>query len=178
MARSMKLTAGDKFPDITLSRLGGGKLTLAEPENGNDWCMVVVYRGKHCPICTRYLTELKGSVSALNAIGVDLVAISGDPEEKAEEQIAKIDPNYSIGYGLSIEQMQELGLYISHPRSPQETDRPFAEPAIFVINADGDLQVVDIANGPFVRRELDLLVGGLKFIRSPENNYPVRGTYL
>ena len=35
----------------------------------------------------------------------------------------------------TVEQMQQLGVYISHPRSPQETDHPFAEPGLFVINA-------------------------------------------
>ena len=33
--------------------------------------------------------------------------------------------------------MQALGLYVSTPRSPQETDRPFAEPGLFLINPDG-----------------------------------------
>ena len=34
-------------------------------------------------------------------------------------------------------QMLALGLYVSEPRSEEETDRPFAEPGVFVINADG-----------------------------------------
>lgn len=177
MSTMTKLAAGGKLPDITLPKLGGGTMTLAQPENGNDWRMVVVYRGKHCPICTRYLRDLNAYLHELNAIGVDLVAISGDPEEKARDQMDLVAPNYDIGYGLTLDQMRALGLYISHPRSPKETDRPFAEPGIFVINDKGTLQVTEIANGPFVRPEMGLLVGGLKFIRNPQNNYPVRGTH-
>lgn len=75
---------------------------------------------------------------------------------------------------MSLAQMRELGLYISDPRSPQETDRPFAEPAIFAINPDGNVQVVDISNAPFSRPDLASLLSGLKFIR--EKQYPVRGT--
>jgi len=41
--------------------------------------------------------------------------------------------------------MKSLGLYVSEPRSEQETDRPFAEPGVFVVNADGLLQVLDIS---------------------------------
>jgi len=177
MSTTSKLAAGGTFPDITLPKLGGGAMTLAQPENGNDWRMVVVYRGKHCPICTRYLRDLNAYLPALNAIGIDLVAISGDPEDKARDQMELVLPDYGIGHGLTLDQMRALGLYISRPRSPQETDRPFAEPGIFVINAEGRLQVAEIANGPFVRPDMDLLVGGLKFIRDPQNSYPVRGTH-
>ena len=74
--------------------------------------------------------------------------------------------------------MQALGLYISVPRSEQETDHLFPEPGLFVINADGELQVVDISNNPFVRPEIEALVSGLEWIRRPDNNYPIRGTHI
>lgn len=48
--------------------------------------------------------------------------------------------------GTPVDQMHSPGLYVSEPRSEEETDRPFAEPGVFVINADGLLQVVDISN--------------------------------
>ncbi len=70
--------------------------------------------------------------------------------------------------------MREFGLHISDPRSPPETDRPFAEPAIFVINPDGKVQVVDISIAPFSRPDLASLPSGLKFIQ--EKHYPVRRT--
>ena len=54
-----------------------------------------------------------------------------------------------------------------------EGDRPFAEPGVFVVNANGLLQVVDISNAPFAKPDLAGLAKGLKFIR--ENDYQVRG---
>jgi hypothetical protein len=71
--------------------------------------------------------------------------------------------------------MKTLGLYISDPRSPQETDRPFSEPGLFVINADGAVQIVDVSNAPFARPELKGVANGIKFVRG--NDYPVRGTH-
>ena len=82
-----------------------------------------------------------------------------------------------MAYDLSIERMEMLGLYISAPRSAAETDRPFSEPGLFVINSDNRVQLIDISNGPFARPELAALVNGLAFIKNPENNYPIRGTY-
>ena len=70
--------------------------------------------------------------------------------------------------------MRQLGLYISEPRSPQEANRPFAEPGLFVINPQGKIQVVDISNAPFARPELGGVLKGLKFIQ--EKQYPIRGT--
>lgn len=171
-----KPTAGAAFPTMIVPRLGGGDLALGKPENGHDWQMIVVYRGKHCPICTSYLKELNTLLADFNGLGVDVVAVSADPVEKAQAQMELVSPTYAVGYDLSTDQMRQLGVYISNPRSPEETDRPFSEPGLFVVNADANTQLVDISNAPFVRPELAKLVGGIGFIRNPENNYPIRGT--
>ncbi len=173
---SHKIPAGSQFPAIEVAKLGGGELTIGVPQEGYDWQMVVVYRGKHCPVCTSYLKELETLLPEFHALGVDVVAVSADPEAKATDQIALVRPSYPVGFGLSLDQMHALGLYVSDPRSANETDRPFAEPGIFVVNADGQVQVTDISNAPFARPDLKTLLGGLRFIRNPENNYPIRGT--
>lgn len=171
-----KQKAGAVFPTMTVPRLGGGSLVLGQPENGHDWQLIVVYRGKHCPLCTSYLRDLDTHLADFNALGVDVVAVSADPIEKAQAQMDLVSPNFAVGYDLSVDQMRKLGVYISAPRSPEETDRPFSEPGLFVVNAGGTLQLTDISNAPFVRPELAKLVDGIRFIRNPENNYPIRGT--
>lgn len=60
--------------------------------------------------------------------------------------------------------MRQLGLYASNRRSPEETDRRFAEPAVFVINANNDLQIIDASNAPFARSDPDTLLVGMKFV--------------
>lgn len=172
-----KLTAGQVFPDITVAKLGGGEIHLAAPSESYDWRLVLVYRGKHCPICTNYLATLNKLLPEFQAIGVDVVAVSADTVEKAQIQTGEVVPDFDVGYDLTVEQMQTLGLYISNPRSAAETDRPFAEPALFVINDNGELQIIDISNAPFARPDLNSMLMGLKFIRNPLNNYPIRGTY-
>ncbi len=171
-----KLAAGEKFPDINTPKFGGGELVLGKPAGDCDWQMVVVYRGKHCPLCTRYLKELNELVAQYNELKVDVVAVSCDSKERAEEQLELVSPKYDVGYGLTVEQMQQLGLYISNPR-PNEWDQPFAEPGVFIINAEGNLQVIDISNTPFTRPSLESMIRGIRFIRNPDNNYPIRGTY-
>lgn len=166
-----KLQAGSDMPRITLPRVGGGEVST---EAGDRWKMVVVYRGKHCPICKAYLKTLDGLLDDFRKIDTDVIAISGDPQDKAETEVQEENWRFDTGYGLSPDQMRDLGLYISEPRSPEETDRPFPEPGLFVVNPQGKVQIVDVSNAPFARPDLNGLVKGLGFIQ--QKQYPIRGT--
>lgn len=170
------LTPDATFPDLAINTLNDTKVKIGQPNpDRGDWQLVIVYRGKHCPICKSYLTELNGMLDDFAAINVDILAISADPKEKAKASASEIGYNGTIGYDLSLEQMAKLGVYISDPRSPEETDRPFAEPATFVVRGDGKLQIIDLSNAPFSRPALKGLLDGLTFIR--KKNYPIRGTH-
>ncbi|MCK0128859.1 redoxin domain-containing protein [Erythrobacter sp. F6033] len=175
--KSVKPQPESPFPDIIVPLLSGGEIALGKAAKPENWQMVVVYRGKHCPLCTRYLNELEAVVPQLAELGVEVVAVSADPQERAMTHLAEIPHSFPVGFDLSIEQMQQLGLYISHPRSPEESDRPFAEPGLFVVNEEGHLQIVDLSNIPFARPDLNAMVQGIGFVRNPANNYPIRGTF-
>lgn len=177
MQAHKSIRAGSLFPAITVPKHGGRTLQLGKPKNGLDWQMIVVYRGKHCPMCTTYLKTLSELTDQYADIGVDIVAVSADTQARAEEQIALITPKFDVGYGLSLMQMQQLGLYISDPRSEAESDRPFAEPGLFVVNDKGLVQILDISNAPFARPDFKTLLGGINFVRNPDNNYPIRGMH-
>lgn len=176
-SHTQKLHPGAAFPSLEVPSLDGSVRDLCKPQGDADWMMVVVYRGRHCPMCTRYLDMLTPLLPQFTAIGVDVAAVSGDSAAQLERHLSQLGakPSFPMFHSLSVTQMQQLGLYISDPRSPKETDHPFAEPGVFVINEHGTLQVVDISNNPFVRPELDTLARGLKWIRNPDNDYPIRG---
>ncbi len=175
--KTEKLHAGADFPALPVNGQDDAVVDISKPAGDADWHMVVVYRGRHCPMCTKFLNTLSGFRQRLLDIGIDIAAVSGDSKEQLEDHLERLDVNFPVFYGLTLEQMQELGLYISVPRSEQETDHNFAEPGLFVINTDGQVQVVDISNNPFARPDLEVFVSGLEWIRAPENNYPIRGTY-
>ncbi len=171
MSTTTKLAAGSRFPEMRLAQAGGGEINLG---GTGRWQAVIVYRGRHCPLCKKYLKNLDGLKEDFEAAGVDLVAVSGDPRDKAETDVGEQGWRFPVGYDLTPQQMRQLGLYISEPRSPQETDRPFPEPGLFVVNEDGLVQIVDISNAPFSRPDLAGVLGGIRFIR--EKSYPIRGT--
>jgi peroxiredoxin len=172
-----RISAGGPVPSINVHDLNGHAIDISTPGDGAEWRMIVIYRGRHCPLCTKYLNRLEGYLGRLADIGVDVVAVSGDSRSQLEDHLERLDVSFPLYHGLTVEQMEALGLYISVPRSEQETDHPFAEPGLIVANSEGNAHVVDISNNPFVRPELEALVSGLEWTKNPDNNYPIRGTY-
>ncbi|GJL61157.1 MAG: thioredoxin peroxidase [Nitrospirales bacterium] len=170
-----KLSSGSRLPEFTLPLVNGGEVTLGQPQKKGNWQVVFIYRGLHCPICKTYLKKLEDLKGKFPAVGAEMVAVSGDPEDKAKKMVEGTGATFPVAYGLSIEQMKELGLYISLPRSKEETDQPFPEPAMFAVNPEGKVQLIDMSNTPFNRSAPEELIDTLKWIQ--ENDYPIRGTY-
>lgn len=166
----MKMAAGAKFPAMSWDAVAGARVA---PADADGWRVLIIYRGRHCPLCKTYLNTLNDVLGEFESAGLTVAVVSADTREKAEAEVAECGWRLSVGYGLSVAEMRELGLYISDPRSPQETDGPFAEPALFVINPEGKAQIIDTSNAPFARPDLKSLLGGIRFII--EKNYPIRG---
>ena len=167
---STRMAAGARFPALAWSTVSGEELV---PSEGAGWRVLIVYRGKHCPLCKTYLNTLDAMLDAFKAASIAVSAVSADTAEKAKAEVAECGWRFPVGYDLSVAQMRELGLYVSDPRSPQETDRPFAEPGLFVINSAGLVQIVDISNAPFARPDLNSLLQGIGFVIAKD--YPIRG---
>jgi peroxiredoxin len=172
MDMTAKLHPGEKYEPICFRCLDGEDYTFG---GSGAWQALFVFRGQHCPICKSYLGEVEQRRAMLTQMGVSVAAVSADSEAQSRIIAEAAKPGFPILYGMDMPTMQRLGLYISEPRSAQETDHRFPEPALFVTNPDGVLQIVEIANAPFLRPDLDRLVRGLGFII--EKNYPVRGTH-
>ena len=166
-----KLASGEKFPAMSWDAVGGGTV---DPAGASGWRVLVVYRGRHCPICKSYLDTLESLRGDFDAAGIAVSAVSADPRERAEAQAAECGWKFPIGCGLEVDEMRRLGLYVSEPRSPQETDRPFSEPGLYAVNPAGETQIIDISNAPFARPELKSVLKGLQFVMSKD--YPIRGT--
>ncbi len=170
-----KLTSGGQLPPLTLPLIQGGEITLGKASQAGNWQVVFIYRGLHCPLCNQYLKRLQELSEGFSKAGAEIVAVSGDPAAKAQEMVDRNELRFPLAHDLSIEHMEELGLYISVPRNPEETDRPFAEPGTFAVNSEGKLHLIEISNTPFNRADLGELLETVEWVR--ENDYPIRGTY-
>ncbi|MEP6739537.1 MAG: redoxin domain-containing protein [Caldimonas sp.] len=163
--------AGAPFPSFGFETLAHGRI---EFDTLDGWNMLVVYRGRHCPVCKTYLKTLNTLLDGFSEAKIGVYAISADPKERAAAEARDEGWRFPVGYDFDVKDMRRLGVYVSEPRSPEETDRCFSEPALFVLNPERCLQVVDISNAPFARPDLTGLLKGLKFVQAQQ--YPVRGT--
>jgi peroxiredoxin len=170
---SMKLMPGTKAPALSLPLVGGGTWTLAD-QTPEALTMVMVDRGYHCPVCKDFLAGLlEPKMDAFTAAGVSVVAISMDGEDRATKAQAEWGLEKTpIAYGLTEATARDWGLYITTSIKETETD-VFAEPGTFWITKDGALYLIDIANMPFARPNLDLLLAKVPAVA---NGYPPRGT--
>ncbi|MEP7703084.1 redoxin domain-containing protein [Paraglaciecola sp. 25GB23A] len=177
--QNLKLKAGERFPHIEVKTQDGRLIPLVnvKPQASlGKWTLVVVYRGQHCPICLKYLNELELFTGRLGALNIDIVAVSADNKQQLEQfKVNGLDTSFPIALELQLKDMKKLGLYISEPTSGSETAHLFAEPGLFLVNPKGETTMIEIANAPFIRPNIDQFVTGLEF--ALENSYPIRGTH-
>ena len=136
--------------------------------------MVVFYRGKHCPVCRRYLTELSGKLDQFTKRGINVVAVSMDSDERAQIVNDEWETgDVPLAYGMTEETARSWGLYISGARPDSDEPAVFSEPGLFLVRPDGTLYFASVQNAPFTRPPLDELLEGIDFVI--EQKYPTRG---
>ncbi len=175
---------GHRFPSIKLINAKGNAIDLAD-RNGDRWKLIVVYRGIHCPLCSKYLKTLESLYTEFTQQGIEIMAISADSIEKLSIQIKEDNLSFPMACELSADQMRTLGLFVSEPITSEESDYLFSEPGLFIINSNGDLHVTERSNAPYLRPDLTTLVRTLSYIKQSGNKrhdnfggdyYPIRGT--
>ena len=177
MTKQTPLLPREKTPDMDLPLVGGGTWSLAEqsPEN---FTMVVVYRGLHCPICSMYLADLNNKIEQFQEKGVNVVIASSDDEARATEAKEKwgLD-KLDVAYGLSLDKGREWGLYVSAGvgKTSIGVEEPelFIEPGLFMVRPDQTLYFASVQTMPFARPAFGDILKALDFVIA--KNYPARG---
>ena len=167
-------------PSLEVPLVGGGSWKLADqsPEN---FTLIVFYRGLHCPICSNYLRDLNRKIEDFGKTGTEVICISSDGKERAEQTIEKWEvDNITFGYDLDLDKAREWGLFISTGRGVtgagiEEPDL-FSEAALYLVRPDGELFFGSVQTMPFARPSFTEILGGVKFVL--DKDYPGRGEVL
>jgi len=171
---SNNIIPGKKAPSLNIETISGNTWSLDNHLNKSK-CMIVFYRGLHCPVCSVFLKQIESQLLEYKKSNTEVIAVSMDNKEKALK--VKSDwsiKNLNIAYGLSEGNARKWGLYISKSIKEAESDL-FCEPGLFIIKEDGTLYLANTSNMPWARP--DLTDFPAKLIFAEENNYPVRGNY-
>ncbi|MFT7490722.1 MAG: peroxiredoxin [Pseudohongiellaceae bacterium] len=163
-------------PELSIETLKGNwKLTDQRPDS---FTMIVFYRGLHCPLCLKYLTELESVLSDFADVGVGVIALSSDDQDRAQQTAARSTlEDLTLGYGLTAETAQVWGLHRSAGKGETSTgvEEPdeFNEPGLFLVRPDNTLYWSNVSTMPFARPNFTEILGAVKFVVA--NNYPARG---
>jgi peroxiredoxin len=161
------------LPDFTLPMTDGGKFQLSQ-RLGDNFTLLLFYRGLHCPICKMQLRDLQSHLRDFAKRGITTVAISMDSKERAQQAAEEWGmDDLMIGYGLDEDLARDLGLYISSRRPGSEEPKIFSEPALLLVKPDQTLYFASIQSMPFTRPSLDQLLQGIDY--AIESGYPARG---
>jgi peroxiredoxin len=169
---SEKPISGAVFPSFDVDRIGGGKLVVGGERE--RWQLVVIYRGRHCQLAKPFLGKISEMMADFSARDIEVAAISADQHDRADADVREFGWPFDVGYGLSLDRMRAMGLYISEPRYELETDGPYAEPAVFALSPRGTAEIINISNAPFSVPDLASLLSGITFIQN--RDYEAGGT--
>lgn len=159
-------------PPLDVPLVGGGRFVLTN-ERPERFSLVVFYRGWHCPICRGYLAQLDRSVDELAGLGVEVVAVSGDGEERAQRSVEEWHLEHlRVGYRQQVDSMRAWGLFVSKGMKGPEPAL-FGEPGVFLMRPDNTVYMVALNSMPAARPRIEDVVGAIRFF--VERDYPARG---
>ena len=168
------LVPGQKAPDLDLPLTIDARFELSkqQPEN---FTMLVFYRGKHCPICKKYLEEIGAKLETITKRGINVFAVSMDSEDRAMVSDREWETHdLPLVHSMTEDKAREYGLYISEKREGSEEPDRFSEPGMVLVRPDGTVFMVQTQSAPFTRPDIDQLMSNLGFVM--KNDYPARGT--
>lgn len=155
----------ESLANLNLQLLPNRKESVASLCNrAANYTILVFYRGFHCRICFRYIRRWAAFKSAFNKLGIEVAAVSSDSKEKAQQtQNEWFTQDLPLAYGLPVTEGQRIGLHISKGTGIDDPSE-FTEPALFVLNKQGDVVISSIQNSAYARPDVEQLLEDLKGI--------------
>jgi len=153
----MGLKPGDKAPDFTGYDQKGKQVVLKKIlEKGP--VVLFFYRGKWCPVCSRYLNNYQDSLNIITDQGFNVVAITPESIENVEQTVKAHNLTFTVIYDCQEQIMKDYDVMFSVTKAYQDkiltslsTDiaknngREAARlpvPATFIINREGIIVAV------------------------------------
>jgi len=151
------LKAGDKAPDFTGYDQKGKQVTMKDLlEKGP--VLLFFYRGKWCPVCSKYLNNYQDSLNVITNQGVSFVAITPESIENVEQTVKAHNITFTVIYDCQEKIMNDYDVMFSVTKAYQEKVLSYLSidiaqnngrdaarlpvPATFIINKEGFIVAV------------------------------------
>ncbi len=153
------LLNGDRFPRLSIRKLGGGTIELPD-ELAGSFGAVLIYRGAWCPYCNAQLAAFARASARLHEVGVKVVAFSVDDEATTAALAAKHGLRFSVGYGAEADAIAAaVGAYVN-------PEPHFLQTTGFVLAPDGTVVNAVYSSGAIGRLVPDDVAGLVSYIKS------------
>lgn len=152
-AATCPLKVGQVIPPVTVARIDGAEVNLAEFLAGKPTVLVFV-RGGWCPYCSAQMQQLRQIEGPLRDIGYQLVTVSSDPVPHLKASLTGLDLKYTVLSDAKGEVARAFGLaYRPDPaqfgskyelaawrkRHPDQAEATIPVPAVFVVHGTGTI---------------------------------------
>ncbi len=152
------LRPGDPFPELMISAIGGGALTLPDVFAG-DFAVVLFYRGAWCPYCNAQLRAFERASQALATAGIRIAALSVDDEETTATLAEKHKLTFLLGYGADATAVAaRTGAFVN-------PDPVYLQSTGFVLDPAGKVVVSVYSSGAIGRLVPEDVVGLVRYLR-------------
>ncbi len=95
------LAAGDRAPQFTLRTVDNEEFVF-NPRELDRPAVIITFRGGWCPFCNMHLSELRHVVGEIDALGVDVLFLSGDRPDQLYESLGRETREDIAGLGYTI----------------------------------------------------------------------------
>ncbi len=156
-----RVAVGARAPDFTLTKMGGGSVTLSS-FRGKKNVVLVFYRGFWCPYCIKQLAGLRQLLDADMKKDTELLAVSVDDSTGTRKTITRVsadgvEPDFAFLSDPDHAVIARYGIL-----NPNGGDRGIPHPATYVIDRTGVVRWRDIETDYKIRPANDSIVTAVR----------------
>ena len=126
------------------------------------WAVLLFYRGHWCPYCRQQLLDFQRAREPLNELGAQVVALSVDTLEQAQQTVERHRLSFPVLYGLDAHRVEKtIGASIN-------TDPLYLQATDFVLRPDGTVAVAVYSSSAIGRLVAADTVNFLKYLQKAQ----------
>lgn len=167
---------GDQFPEVALQDASGSTVSLQSLLRKGP-ILVNFYRGGWCPYCNLEMKAYQDQLARVHEFGAQLVAISPETPDRAEQTAAKNEISYPVLTDPQNQLAEALGIVFDLPPALEKLYETFGNnlpeahgekgwrlpiPATYVVGVDGAILFASVARDYRTRAEPEAAIAVLE----------------
>jgi peroxiredoxin len=156
-----RVAIGTAAPDFTLTKQGGGTLTLSS-FRGHKNVVLVFYRGYWCPFCIKQLTAMRTMLDADMKKDTELLVVSVDGEDQTRQTITRISADGAQADFTFLSDPDHAVIARYGILNPSGGSRGIPHPATYVIDRDGVVRWRDVETDYKIRPANEAVVTAVR----------------